>query len=133
MLEGQGLDPLNYLVLPRVLGLMISVCCLTVVFTAMSFLGVYLSGQWIGAKTGSFGEFCQNTLAGIGPADVMNLILKGVIPPLLAGCECCARVQRRGYHCPGARGRNDRGAAFHRYLVYRQRDDIGWHVSMSHK
>ena len=90
VVEGQGLDPLTYFVLPRTIGLVISTFCLTLIFVASSFLSVYIGGQWIDAKTGTFWDFTRDTLSALTPADVANLLLKSTIPALLTGCICCA-------------------------------------------
>jgi phospholipid/cholesterol/gamma-HCH transport system permease protein len=88
--EGQGLDTFGYFVVPRVLALVVSVFCLTLIFVAWSFLSVYVGGQWIGAKTGTFWDFTRDTLGALAPADVANLLLKCTLPALLTGCICCA-------------------------------------------
>ncbi|MDH3315327.1 MAG: ABC transporter permease [Gammaproteobacteria bacterium] len=88
--EGQGLDPLAYFVIPRVLALTLSVLCLTLIFTACSFLSVYIFGQWIDAKTGSFWDFSYATLSAITTADVVNLLVKSTVPAMLTGCISCA-------------------------------------------
>jgi len=87
--EGQGLDPLAYFIIPRVLALTLSVLCLTLIFTACSFLSVYFFGQWIDAKTGSLSDFGQATLSAITTADVVNLLLKSTVPAMLTGSICC--------------------------------------------
>jgi phospholipid/cholesterol/gamma-HCH transport system permease protein len=89
VLEGLGVDPLLFLVIPRVFGLIISVCCLTLIFMAIAFFGVYFCGQWIGAKVGTIGEFVGSVLGLITVADVINVMLKSTFPPLLAGSICC--------------------------------------------
>jgi phospholipid/cholesterol/gamma-HCH transport system permease protein len=88
--EGQGLDPLDYFVIPRVLALTLSVLCLTLIFTACSFLSVYFFGQWIDAKTGSLSAFSHATLSAITTADVVNLLVKSTVPAMLTGSICCA-------------------------------------------
>ena len=88
--EGQGLDPLAYYVIPRVLSLTLSVLCLTLIFTACSFLSVYFFGQWIDAETGSLADYTQATLGAITTVDVVNLLAKSTIPALLTGSICCA-------------------------------------------
>lgn len=90
VVEGQGLDPLTYFVLPRTIGLVVSTFCLTLIFVASSFVSVYIGGQWIDAKTGTFWDFTRDTLSVLTPADVANLLLKSTIPALLTGCICCA-------------------------------------------
>ena len=90
VVEGQGLDLLAYLVYPRVAGMTISVWCLTLVLVAASFVSVFVAGQWIGTKTGSFWNFAHATLGAIGPADALSLFVKSTVPALLSGCICCA-------------------------------------------
>ncbi|WP_418317110.1 ABC transporter permease [Piscinibacter sakaiensis] len=87
--EGQGLDPVGYFVVPRVLALVISAICLTTLLVAFSFLTVYIVGRWVSVNTGSFQEFAHLTLSALTAADVVSLLLKTTIPPLLTGCICC--------------------------------------------
>ena len=89
VVEGQGLDPLVYFVVPRVVALIISVSGLTLIFTAFSFLSVYVVGQWIGVNTGSFPEFAHNALNALTLTDVVGLTLKSTVAPLLTSCICC--------------------------------------------
>ncbi len=89
VIEGQGIDPFTYLVLPRVLGLMVCAICLTVFFITASLIGVFLCGEWIGTKTGSLGEFASTVLSLLTPADMINLLLKSIVPSLIGGCICC--------------------------------------------
>lgn len=88
--EGQGIDPLAFYVIPRVLALTLSVLCLTVIFTASAFLSVYFFGLWIDAKTGSLSDYTQATLSAIATVDVLNLLVKSTIPAMLTGSICCA-------------------------------------------
>ncbi len=97
VVEGQGLDPLAYLVYPRVAGLVLSTWGLTLVFVEASFVSVYVGGQWMGTKTGTFWNFTQDTLGALGPADVATLLLKSTLPALLAGCICCAEGLGAGH------------------------------------
>lgn len=89
-LDAQGLDPFVYLVVPRVLGAMISVLCLTIVFIAVCLFSGYLSGLLLGARTGGAGGFLASIAKSIGPWDVFNVIAKSLIPGMLAGVICCA-------------------------------------------
>jgi phospholipid/cholesterol/gamma-HCH transport system permease protein len=96
VLEGLGVDPLLFVVVPRVFGLIISVCCLTLIFMVVALMGVYFCGQWIGAKTGTLGEFVESVLGLLTVADVVNVLLKSTLPPLLAGVICCGEGLRAG-------------------------------------
>lgn len=89
VVAGQGIDPVAYYIVPRVLALIVSVVCLTTLLFAFSFIAVYVVGQWIGAKTGSFTEFMQGALGALTLSDAVSLTLKSTVPPLLTGCICC--------------------------------------------
>jgi phospholipid/cholesterol/gamma-HCH transport system permease protein len=96
VLEAQGVDPCSYLVLPRVLGLTCCAICLTVLFIFASLIGVYVCGAWIGAKTGSLGDFATQVLSLLVPADVINLVLKCTVPSVICGSICCLEGLRAG-------------------------------------
>jgi phospholipid/cholesterol/gamma-HCH transport system permease protein len=89
VLDAQGLDPFTYLIIPRVLGVAISVFCLTVVFVVVSFISGYLSGLLLGAGSGRPGVFFDSVIGAIRPSDVLNLLAKTWIPGLLTGTICC--------------------------------------------
>jgi phospholipid/cholesterol/gamma-HCH transport system permease protein len=88
VLDAQGLDPLVYLVMPRVLGAAISIFCLTVIFIVVSFISGYLSGLLLGANTGDPGLFASSVFKAVKPADVFNLLAKTLIPGLVTGAIC---------------------------------------------
>ncbi len=88
VLDAQGLDPLIYLVMPRVLGAAISIFCLTVIFIVVSFISGYLSGLLLGANTGDPGLFAASVFKAVKPADVFNLLAKTLIPGLVTGAIC---------------------------------------------
>ena len=90
VLDAQGLDPLIYLVIPRTLGVAVSVFCLTVVFIVVSFASGYFSGLVLGAGAGNPGLFLKSVFKAITPADVGSLLAKTFIPGLLTGVICCA-------------------------------------------
>jgi phospholipid/cholesterol/gamma-HCH transport system permease protein len=87
-LDAQGLDPFLFLVLPRVLGVAVSVLCLSVLFVILSLLGGYLFGRVLGLNTGP-AEFFDSVARAIGPADVWNVTAKALLPGLLSGAICC--------------------------------------------
>lgn len=89
LLDSQGLDPLVYLVWPRVLGVAVSVFCLTIVFIVVSFISGYLSGLLMGANPGNPALFIGSVFKAVRPADVFNLIAKTLIPGFLTGAICC--------------------------------------------
>jgi len=89
LLDSMGLDPLIYLVMPRVLGVALSVFCLTVLFIALSFVSGYAVGLLLGLNVGAPSVFVNSVFAAIQPADVLNVLAKTFMPGLLTGTICC--------------------------------------------
>lgn len=89
LLDGQGLDPLLYLVMPRAIGMALSVFCLTLLFIVISFVSGYASGLLFGMNVGAPSVFAHSVFAAIRPADVLNVLAKTFIPGLVTGTICC--------------------------------------------
>lgn len=89
VLDSQGLDPFTYLVLPRAMGMMISVFCLTIVFIVVALGSGFLSGVLMGANTGTPRMFVDSVMGAVTPVDVLSLLAKALIPPLLTASICC--------------------------------------------
>jgi phospholipid/cholesterol/gamma-HCH transport system permease protein len=89
VLDSMGLDPLATLVLPRCIGVAVSVFCLAVLFVAVSFVSGYLAGLLLGANVGTPGLFADSVLRAIRPADIVNLSAKTLLPGVLTGAICC--------------------------------------------
>ncbi len=89
LLDAQGLDPFTYLVLPRVLGVMLSIFALTIIFIVVAFLSGFLSGLFLGAYTGTPWVFIDSIMGALTPADVFSLFAKTLIPGMLTGAICC--------------------------------------------
>jgi len=94
VLDAQGLDPFIYLVWPRVVGMAVSVFCLSIVFIVVSFVSGYLSGILMGANPGQPGLFIESVFKALQPADVTNLVAKTLVPGLLTGVICCTEGLR---------------------------------------
>lgn len=88
VLDSQGLDPLAYLVLPRGVGVALSVFCLTVVFVLVSFLTGYAASLAITPSPGGLALFVDSVARAIAPRDIGNLAAKTLIPGLLTGLIC---------------------------------------------
>lgn len=89
VLDAQGLDPFLYLVMPRVLGAAISIFCLTIIFVAVAFLSGFTSGLLLGAQTGGPGLFVDSVFSSMSGSDVLNLLIKSLVPGLVTGTICC--------------------------------------------
>lgn len=88
VLDAQGLDPFIYLVVPRVLGMAISVFCLTIIFIIVSFFSGYLIGLLLGANPGPFVLFVESVFRAVSPQDVVNVLVKTFIPGAMTGVIC---------------------------------------------
>jgi len=89
VLDAQGMDPFIYLVIPRVLGVAISVFCLTVIFIVVAIVSGYLSGVVFGVNPGQFRLFVDSVFKAVTPADVVNLLVKTFVPGAVTGAICC--------------------------------------------
>ncbi len=88
LLDAQGLDPFIYLVMTRALGVAVSVFCLTVIFILVSFLSGYLAGVLLGATSMAPMRFIDTVFGALSKADVLNLLIKTLVPGLLTGTIC---------------------------------------------
>ncbi len=81
-----GINPISYLVVPRVLGVTISMMALTVYFNIFGLVGSFLVSQLV--KPIPFGEYFRELLATITPTDILSTLLKsfvfGVITSVVA-------------------------------------------------
>lgn len=89
VLNAQGMDPMIYLVLPRVIGIVISVLCLTIMFSVVSLMSGYLMGLVLEVTKGDYQQFISSVTGAIAPKDVGNFLAKTIIPGLTTGVICC--------------------------------------------
>jgi phospholipid/cholesterol/gamma-HCH transport system permease protein len=73
-LEAMGIDPYIYLVLPRVLGAIVSVACLMVLFDAVALVSGYIGASTTGM---SLQGYARIVLATLSPKDVWITVAKG--------------------------------------------------------
>ena len=88
VLDAQGVDPMVYLVMPRVLGMAASVFCLTIVLIVVSLGSGFVFGVLLGITPGSLSLFTGSVLGAIARADIANLLAKTIIPGFLVGAIC---------------------------------------------
>ncbi len=89
LLETQGLDPLEYLVLPRVIGVTLSVWCLTVFFIVVSLFSGYAAALGLQVNAGASTAFLDSVLSAIRWQDILLVTAKTVVPVLLTTTICC--------------------------------------------
>lgn len=88
-LDIQGLDPMIYLVLSRMIGMAVSVVCLTIFFIAFSLAVGFLFGLVMEVGTRDAVVFIESVLKPIRFADILSLLAKTVITGLVTGVICC--------------------------------------------
>ncbi len=88
VLDAQGLDPMAYLIMPRVIGMVLSVFCLALVFIAVSLVSGYVFSLLLGVAPTDPEQFTTSVFAAIAPKDVANLFAKTILPGLLIGTIC---------------------------------------------
>jgi len=88
-LETQGGDPFRQLVMPRVLGTVVSTFCLTIVFILVAFASGYLFAAWTGKGSRDLLLFADTVSSAVQPKDVFNILAKSILPALFASASCC--------------------------------------------
>lgn len=88
-MDARGLDPLAALVVPRVLGVTIATLCLTLVFIVVCLAGGYFFARIVNVNVGGMVPFAYSITRAIDRADLLNVVAKAVIPPLIWGTICC--------------------------------------------
>jgi len=86
-LRSIGIDPINYLVVPRMLGVIISLCCLSVYFNMAGLLGGYLVSSVIYPL--SFLDFFNNLLMRMKITDLIFNQIKSVVFGAIISIVCC--------------------------------------------
>ncbi len=81
-LEGMGIDPFHYLVLPRLAGVTISVSVLIVLFDVVALLAGFLATS---VNQASGGRYISNVLAALDTGDVVLTVVKGILFGIVIG------------------------------------------------
>ena len=89
VMDSQGLDPMIFLVMPRVAGMAISILCLTVFFVWISLLTGFVTGLFLETGTHDPDVFIQSILKPIRIVDIINLLAKTLLPGVLTAVICC--------------------------------------------
>jgi len=88
VLEAQGIEPLLFLVMPRVLGLAVAAFCLTVIFILGAFISGYGFAAFIGQANVDPIVFLNGVLKAVHPLDGISIAVKCFLPALLTGIIC---------------------------------------------
>ncbi len=87
-LQAAGVDPVHYLVVPRVIGQSLSVFCLTFGFNALATASAYLFMYALGF-TLPLGEYLDQLSTYLRPLDFLFLVIKPALFGAVVGCVCC--------------------------------------------
>jgi phospholipid/cholesterol/gamma-HCH transport system permease protein len=89
VLDAQGVDPMVYVIMPRVLGMMLSVFGLTLMFIVGAFVSGYVFGFIIDVTPGDPARFAFSLLRAVTPGTVISLLVKTVLPGMVSATICC--------------------------------------------
>jgi phospholipid/cholesterol/gamma-HCH transport system permease protein len=96
LIESQGINLIQFLVLPRAIGLAVAGTALASIFVACAFAASAFTILLIGRI--SVGPFFDALFSAIVPADLISLVGRGTVPAFLIGVICC----RQGLDATGA-------------------------------
>lgn len=88
VLEAQGIEPLPFLVMPRVLAMAVSAVCLTVIFVLAAFASGFAFGALIGQTSPDPSGFLHSVFRAFRPFDAIGLLVKCLLPALLTAVIC---------------------------------------------
>ncbi len=86
-LEIMGINPLSYIVFPRLVGGVISVVCLAIYFVMISLMGGFVLTKLINDM--SFGFYIESLTQAVTGADVWLFLLKNTFSGLIIFIVCC--------------------------------------------
>jgi len=79
MLDAQGIDPVIFLILPRVFALSLCTFCLTIVFLIVALGAGFLAGNALLDTNNTFFEYINRVLAAMGPQEFAIIPLKTML------------------------------------------------------
>lgn len=88
VLEAQGIEPLPFLVMPRVLAMALAAFCLTVIFVVVAFASGFTFGSFFGQTNADPTVFINSVFKAVHPFDAIGLLVKCLVPALLTGVIC---------------------------------------------
>jgi phospholipid/cholesterol/gamma-HCH transport system permease protein len=88
-LDAVGIDPLIYLLMPRVLAMSIATFALAILFIATALTAGYIAGAAVGGINITFWAFLDNFVLALGPRDYIVLPVKTLAIGFAIGLSCC--------------------------------------------
>ncbi len=91
----RGIDPYDYLVIPRQGGVSLALVCLGQLFVVVALMGVFLFSSWVAASPPTWGVLLGQLGAEMSLADLVVVLLKTLVPGHLIAVIAC----REGIAC----------------------------------
>jgi phospholipid/cholesterol/gamma-HCH transport system permease protein len=88
VLDAQGVEPLQFLVMPRVVAMALSAFCLTVIFLLVAFASGYGFGALAGQTNADPAVFLNSVFKAMKPFDALGFLVKCLLPALLTAVIC---------------------------------------------
>lgn len=88
VLEAQGIEPLPFLVMPRVVAMALSAFCLTVIFIVVAFASGFIFSALFGHTHPDPTVFINSVFKAVHPFDAPGLLVKCLVPALLTAVIC---------------------------------------------
>ncbi len=89
VLEAQGVEPVVYLLMPRIIGMALSIFALNALLCATALLSGFGVGVLMRITPPRMGSFFVSVLSAIQPADIWNMLLKTLLSGVVVGSICC--------------------------------------------
>ncbi|MGI9473126.1 MAG: ABC transporter permease [Rubripirellula sp.] len=89
LLDAQGVDPMTYLVMPRVLSVVISVFCLAIIIATSMVATGYVLGWAVDAIRVDLWTFLDGIFRQFNSLDLLFFVPKTIIAGAFAGAICC--------------------------------------------
>jgi phospholipid/cholesterol/gamma-HCH transport system permease protein len=88
-LDAMGIDPLIYLLMPRVLAMTVATFALAILFIATALIAGYIASAALGGINITFWAFLDNFVLAMGPRDYIVLPVKTLAIGFAIGLSCC--------------------------------------------
>jgi phospholipid/cholesterol/gamma-HCH transport system permease protein len=89
VLDSQGVDPMTYLVMPRILSLVLSTFCLAFVIASTIVATGYFVASVMNVIQVPWSDFLRDVSKNMTPADAVFFVSKTLIAGAFAGAICC--------------------------------------------
>ena len=97
VIDSQGIDPMTYLIMPRVVSVMISVFSLAIIIAVVIMVTGYLIGVTVGAIRVTWNEFYGEIARNFVGGDLVFFVSKTFVAGGFTGVICCLEgVNSRG-------------------------------------